>query len=287
MIIHQSDIQSLSRCPEQYRLSRAGFPRRQLSATAYGSVMHHALHAGARMGNDVKVALETFEYYWHPLHIEQICEPVDTWLPRDSYASLRAHGIESIKKFFDLIRDDDAELLALEFEFMVPMDGVVDPEDGSTVVLAGTVDRLAADRYRRKPILRFDDLKTGKRKTYLRHNVQGTAYAYASTQPEFWMGWPEMHTDGFGDEGQEMYLRYAGAARKFNWIDLKDMAFVNGGWRGPKDYERLKYAAQQLVNSIRLNVFPLSLDGEVCTFCDFRDHCAGIGIDDKSGDPFA
>jgi hypothetical protein len=49
----------------------------------------------------------------------------------------------------------------------------------------------------------------------------------------------------------------------------------------------MKYAAQQVVNSIRAEIFPLTLVGEVCQWCDFRDSCAVVGIDEKEGDPFA
>jgi hypothetical protein len=40
------------------------------------------------------------------------------------------------------------------------------------------------------------------------------------------------------------------------------------------------------VNSIRGEIFPLTLVGAVCQFCDFRDVCGGVGIDEKEGDPF-
>jgi hypothetical protein len=233
------------------------------------------------------VALETFTYYWHPLHIEALCPPVDTWIMRDSYSSLLATGREAIRRFFDLLTVDHGELLALEYEFIVPLHGVLDPVDGSTVVLAGTIDRLVARQKKRYPILDFDDLKTGKKYTYLRHNIQGTTYAYASTQPEFWLGWPEYHTEGFGARGPELQERFARAARHFNWIDLKAMAVNDGGFRGERDYQRMKYAAQQVVNSIRAEIFPLTLVGEVCQWCDFRDSCAVVGIDEKEGDPFA
>jgi hypothetical protein len=193
-VIHQSDLQSWGRCPQAWHLERQGARSKSLSATAYGVVMHHALHEGAR-ANDVNVALETFTYYWHPLHIEALCPPVDTWIMRDSYSSLLATGREAIRRFFDLLTVDHGELLALEYEFIVPLHGVLDPVDGSTVVLAGTIDRLVARQKKRYPILDFDDLKTGKKYTYLRHNIQGTTYAYASTQPEFWLGWPEYHTE--------------------------------------------------------------------------------------------
>lgn len=284
-IIHQSDLQSWSRCAQAWHLEREGARRKTLSATAYGVVMHHALHVGTRE-NSVQVALDTFDYYWHPHHIEALSPPVDTWILRESYGSLRATGLEAIRRFFDLAKVNEGELLALEYEFIVPLEGVIDPLDGSMVYGAGTIDRMYARRKKRVPILDFDDLKTGKKPTYLRHNVQGTFYSFASTLPEFWLGNPAFHTEGFGDRGEEMYLRFASAARHFNWIDLKGMAVLDGGFRGPRDYERLKVACQQVVSSVRAQIFPMNLTGAVCQYCDVRDSCAGVGIDEKEGDPF-
>jgi hypothetical protein len=120
-IIHQSDLQA-------WHLERIGARQKSLSATAFGVVMHHALFAGARAGNDVQIALDTFDWYWHPLHIEALCPPVNEWILRDSYGSLQSTGREAIKRFFDLVKVDEAEVLALEYEFIVPLDGVLDPD---------------------------------------------------------------------------------------------------------------------------------------------------------------
>jgi len=286
MILHQSDIQAFTRCAHAWKQERDGAKRLQLSATAFGSVVHHAIHAGSR-SKSVDVALETFEFYWHPLNISAVCEPVDIWLPRESYGSLLIKGRNAIRQFFDELALSEDMLLALEYEFMVPLHGVIDPLDGSTVVLGGTIDRLVARRHRRRLILCADDLKTGKKKTYLRWNVQGTAYCYATTQSEFWLGWESFHTTGFGESGVEMMSRFATAPRKFNWIDLSEGKANDGGYRGERDYAALKYAAQQVVNMIRSETFPLSLSGEVCQFCPHRPNCAGVGLDDKDGDPFA
>ena len=59
MIIHQSDIKSWHRCGEQHRRQLQGDEGQQLSRTAYGSVMHHALHTLER-NRDLQQAIDTF-----------------------------------------------------------------------------------------------------------------------------------------------------------------------------------------------------------------------------------
>ena len=154
IVIHQSDLASWNRCPEQFRFDRVGARQRTNSATAFGSVTHHALQVLERT-RDLDKAIQTFLYYWHPLNIEAICEPVpsDGWLPRQSYGELRKRGVDSLRKYADIfLRYDDHELLALEYEFLVPL-------HGTGMWLAGTIDRLAVRWYRQRETLAIDDFK--------------------------------------------------------------------------------------------------------------------------------
>ncbi len=267
-------------------MERSGIERKQLSRTAYGSVIHAALLILERT-KDLEAALDTFRYYWHPLHIDAICEPVTVWQVRDSYNSMLVKGLQTIRQYASLKPWDDVETLALEYSFTVPVPGTKDPDTGGPLLLAGTIDKLAVGMHRRTPILLLDDFKSGQRPKYLRHNMQGTVYAYASTCVEFWTGWPEHHTEGFGEErGMELYKRFREKARKFRWIDLRQFEFIDAGFRGPQDFERMKYAIQQVANAIHHDVYPLSMTGEICEWCSVRDHCAdGIGLSDSSGVP--
>ena len=293
MLIHQSDLAAWSRCAAQYGYKRAGIADKSNSASAYGSVMHHALQVFERTritdGFDtaVRSALETFVHYSNPLNIEAVCEPVpnDGWLPRQGYSELRARGIEAIKKYADLIRFDDHELLATEYSFIVPIHGTWDYDLGQPHELAGSIDRLAVRHYSRKVAVCIDDYKTGKEYKYLRHNLQFTAYAYASLQPEFWLG--AQGEDGFGPErGQALMERFAEAGRRGTWINMRTFKFQDAGWRGEKDYARFTLAVEQLTASIKADIFPLSITGENCHFCPFRDFCGGVGLaDDAHGDP--
>ncbi len=272
-VLHQSDLAAWNRCAAQYRYSMEDQRSDQNSAAAFGSVMHHSLHILERFG-DLDKAIETFLHYWHPLHIDAICESVPSggWLPRQSYGGLRRRGVDTLRKYADLIRYDDHELLALEYDFVVPLLGT--PHH-----LAGTVDRLAVRWVKRSETVCIDDYKLGAQKWNLRHNIQGTAYAYASTRPEFWTGAQvtDVHpsrgarsyvTEGFGvDRGDELFARFDAAPRKFTWINLQAYRWVDGGYRGPQDYERLRLAVEGVLASVDAGIFPLTIDGEVCTYC--------------------
>lgn len=285
MIVHQSDVSSWIRCPHSFMLSKAGHPQRQTSALSYGSVMHHALETFERLRHTENVtysqavegAVQTFDYYWHPLHIDAICPPVDLYLPRQDYGSLRTKGIDAIRAYANLMRYDDHELLATEYGFQIPIPGTWDEELGEPHVLAGTIDRLAVRHYSRKPAVCVDDFKTGIEYKFLRQNLQFTAYCLATTMKCFWTGW--RGEDGFGEQrGTELYERFKSAGRRGTWINMRTIKFQDAGWRGPKDYERFALAVEQVVASIRADIFPLSLSGEHCTYCSFRDACAGVGV---------
>jgi hypothetical protein len=166
-VLHQSDIASWIRCPQAFMYQKAGQPRRQLSATAYGSVVHHAMETFERLRHTdgisyvdaVQAAIQTFEHYWHPMNIDAICDPVDLWLPKQTYSELRARGVDSIRAYCQLVKLDDHELLATEYGFQVPIQGTWDEDLNEPHVLAGTIDRLAVRHYKAYPVVCIDDYK--------------------------------------------------------------------------------------------------------------------------------
>lgn len=311
MLLHQSDLAALARCPAQMGYRKAGLPSKTNSAAAYGSVMHHSIQVLERHLHEarqkpptefasayqsaVKSALETFVHYWNPLNIEAICDPVpnDGWLPRQGYSEMRTRGIDAIKKYADLIRYDDHELLATEYGFIVPIEGTWDDDLQEPHFLAGSVDRLALRHYLRNLSVCIDDYKTGKDYKYLRHNMQFSAYCYASTQREFWVGFDglvsghRMVEDGFGEErGNELFTRLAECGRRGTWINMRTFKFQDAGWRGPRDYARLCLAVEQFAAMYKADIFPLTIYGEVCQYCDYRSICGGTGLpDDDHGKP--
>lgn len=294
-VYHQSDLSAWSRCAAQYGYQRAGLPSKTNSAAAYGSVMHHslevlerALHEGVTFEDALQRSLETFAHYWNPLNIDAICAPVppDGWLPMQGYSVLRSKGLATIRQYADLIRYDDHELLATEYPFIVPIDGTWDDDEGQPHWLAGSIDRLAARHYLRQLVLCVDDFKTGKEYVGLRHNIQFTAYCYASTKREFWVG--ARGEDGFGERGEQMFQRFDGKGRRGTWINLKTIKFQDAGWRGPIDYSRFALAVTQMHASRQADIYPLSINGSVCKYCDFRSVCGGTGIaTEEHGSPVA
>lgn len=298
MLLHASDLVAWGRCAAQYGYRRAGLASKTNSAAAYGSVMHVAievlerrlwelrpLHPNSTAFRDeyaraVDEALATFWFYWHPHNIDKVCEPVppDGWLPRTGYAELRQKGAEAIRQYADLRRTSDDELLALEYAFVVPLHGTWDEVEGGPHYLGGTVDRLAIKHYSGQPTVGIDDFKTSMYEPrFLRHNLQFTAYSYASLQPEFWVG--SHGEEGFGPKrGQPLYERTKLLGRRSTWISLQKVKFIDAGVRGDIDYRRLALAIEQLAASVRADIFPLSISGENCRWCEFRSICGGTGI---------
>lgn len=288
-VYHQSDLASWARCAAQVGYRRAGLPDKTNSAAAYGSVMHHALevldrqlHEGTPFEAALNMALETFTYYWSPLHIEAITTPVpeDGWLPRQGYSELRLRGLDTIRKFADLKRFDSSTLLATEYPFIVPLPGTWDDELGEPHWLAGAIDRLAFKRVGRINSLEIQDYKTGKPSTHLRYNLQFSGYGLASLQREFWVG--ARGEEGFGAAGEELFERFKNAGRRGTWIDLRNIKFVDAGWRGPVDYNRFTLAVEQMHASIKADIFPLSINGENCRYCPYRSICGGTGLPDEN-----
>lgn len=294
-VYHQSDLASWARCAAQVGYKRAGLPDKTNSAAVYGSVMHHALqvlerelHSSTPFEVALRKSLETFAHFWMPINVEQICEPVpeDGWLPRQGYSELRVQGLDTIRKYAELIRFDKHELLATEFPFIVPLPGTWDEQLGEPHWLAGSIDRLASRHFQRKLALCIDDYKTGREYEHLRYNLQFSGYALASLQREFWVG--ARGENGFGDRGEELFQRFEGAGRRGTWISLRKIKFVDAGWRGPIDYARFTLAIEQMHASIAADIFPLSISGSTCRYCSFRNSCGGVGLPDNDhGQPVA
>ena len=326
-LLSYSQLSSWARCQlQKYYEDRAKHDPEApqpavLSQTSYGTVVHYALMIGEqakREGREdyVDLAVRTFVYYWNPENIEAVAPRVTEWLPRQTYAGLRDRGKQVIRTTLALLAKDDAHLLAVEYEFHVPI--VV---RGRTHTLRGMIDRLSVKKARGGvPYLCLDDYKTGKQPTYLRYNLQGSAYAYVSTLPEFWTGWDasglgELETfdvdtiervdsmfaswgvalhsgthwesavahDESDVSSQDVALDGRPlASRQFRWINLQDFKFADGGWRGPQDYARLHMAVDAYVRSCEAEVYSPTATGEICRYCSFRDSCGGIGLPHES-----
>lgn len=282
MRIRQSDLASFTRCPQQKHLrdrekaGEFGQPL-NLSMTAYGSVLHHALHAMETLHHQgredaLERALATFEYYWEPDHIAVICDPVTTWAARDTYSGLLRKGQATLAMYHQNLLDDKGKLLGLEVGFTLPID-----IDGETHELHGTMDRLSLRKASNKSYVNIEDFKSGKAQRYLRWNAQFTTYAYATTLRQFW-------TDAWGeDEGNELFERFRLLPRRGTWIDVNGGAKrKDAGYRGDQDFERLRVALREYIRIERAQIYSLNLSGETCEWCAYRDgRCGGVPVPDN------
>jgi len=310
VIVRQSDLSSWSRCnlqkhyQDQAKADPTAAQGHALSATVFGTVVHYSLltmeklhHAGKEEALDIGIA--TFEHYWDPKNISSIAEPVDIWIARQTYGGLRDRGRTLLKSYYDLLEKDDGKLLALEYEFAVPL--IIGDRQHT---LTGTIDRMAVRKWYGTPYFSIEDFKTGKQPYYLRQNIQGSAYSYASTQPEFWISDIYPSFDAETMEGMEKYFAKMGyrvhdgtktwwwsgparkeitelASRRFRWVNMQEIKYADGGWRGPDDYARLQLAVAAYVKAQENEVFSPVLDGVVCQYCPFQRSCGGTGLPER------
>lgn len=318
-IISASQLSSWARCQMQkfYEDRARRDPQapqgESLSITAYGSVMHAAMHAMERALNEgredaLALGLRTFEYYWQHENLEQLGLKITVWLPRQTWDGLLERGRRALRDTYDLLRKDDGHLLALEYGFAVPLE-----VNGRLHTLHGYVDRLAIKKHQRKPYISVDDYKAGKKPTYLRHHQQFTAYALATTIPEFWTGWPDAGLSGehyehgglehfdadligrieqsFSSWGYRLHsgsgthgetdLHLPLASRRGRWINVNEVGFSDAGWRTARDFARFELAIDAYVRAREAGIYSLNISGDTCNFCAFRQICGGTGLPDE------
>lgn len=292
MDIRQSDLSSYGRCAQEKHLkdlARAGLVKRpsNLSRTVYGTVMHHALQIletehHAKNPRALEIAKSTFAYYWTPDNLPELAgshpeliHGIDEWLPRDTYGGMRSRGLQALDDYYALLSTDDSELLALELQFHVP----VDLGDLGIHTLTGTLDRLCVRKFKNKKYLSIEDFKTGKQPAWLRYSVQWTVYSFAARHPDFWLPWE--------DEAQAMHERWKDVAHRGRWIDVRLNKVVDAGWRSQQDYDRLMVALREYVKAVNAEIYPLTMTGETCLYCPFRDGtCGGVPVpDEDAGKP--
>jgi len=307
MKIRQSDLASYARCARQVKLETLDISEGRrpdnLSATAFGTVIHHAAQVLEQLhheGRDdaLERAVATFEHHWHHDNIETLVPGgIDQWLPRQTYGGLLIRGRENLRTYHAALQHDAGRLLALELTFGVPIR--LQWPDGSSEdhELTGTVDRLALRVTGRKPYLSVDDFKSGAKPTYLRHALQWTIYGWASLWPEFWAHWePDqlaLIQDPLRKRGLALYFDDSGLPvipRRGRWIALRDAFGIHDcGWRTPADYARMRAALQQYIAAVRADIYPLAISGQTCTYCPFlySGRCSGVPHSkDDEGAPY-
>jgi hypothetical protein len=295
VIIRQSDLASYQYCAHQVKLKKAakadGWAEPVLSATARGTVLHYAFQVLQKLHHEgredaLDVALATFEHYWEPSHIGDISEgPVTEWIGHDTWGGLLQRSLGNLRAAHEWIKKDKSILLGLEHTFDVPIE-----IDGEVHTLHGTIDRLGLRMVNMRPVLSVDDLKGYRRKkTHLDWATQWTLYSYASLQPEFWTAfYDEAVIDGFAEvmdrlHGRGKTLYHGRSARhdleviprrgRLLWA-WDGFQVQDTGYREEPHYARLRAHLREYIKAVRADVYPLTVDGFICSYCPFG--AAGI-----------
>ena len=296
VIIRQSDLASYQYCAQQVKLKKAakadGWQEPVLSATARGTVLHYAFEVLQKLHHEgradaLDVALATFEHYWEPAHIGEISEgPVTEWIGHDTWGGLLQRSLGNLRAAYEWIKKDKSVLLGLEHTFDVPI--VI---DGEQHTLHGTIDRLALRMINSRPVIGVDDLKGYRRKkTHLDWATQWTLYSYASLQPQFWEPFyvDDAIAEGFAEivdrldrRGLAIYAASADDSREvlpragrllWAWDGFQA---VSTGYRTEAHYARLRAHLREYIKSVRADIYPLTVDGHVCSYCPFGNGICG------------
>jgi hypothetical protein len=266
MILRQSMIKDWMRCPLAYRFRYVDeLEREQSSALSFGTVLHDAVFV-MENAQDLNVGLDRFRSTWNDLSILDV--EYDYLLPRKSHQSYQDDGVRILEDWWALIQWEADLVLAREHPFLVQ---IGDHE------LSGTADKIALRQLKHGEwVILVSDYKTNSKvptREYLSHDLQFSAYCYASTLPEFWTGI---------DNGMEVYERFRDARRVGEWVHLRGPRRIDAGERNQVHYNRLRYAVDGIAESVACGIFVPTISGEACEFCDFRRACGLPSLEEET-----
>lgn len=257
MQFRQSTIKLFTECALRYRFQEQGADREQSSAMSFGTAIHDAVMQ-MELAYDVKVGVDRFEQIWSDLPAFDL--DYDYLIPRNDHAGYHDKGLTILRDWWSLIQWESDIVLAREHPFEVGIG------DGNT--LSGTADKVALRPQKDGSYnVLISDYKTGSKaptREYLAHDIQFSAYCYASTKPEFWDTIPN---------GPEIYQQMINAPREGEWVQLRQTKRIPAGLREQYHYNRLSYACDQIEQSIALGIFVPDLTGAKCEFCEYRKVC--------------
>jgi hypothetical protein len=220
--------------------------------TTLGSVFHYALEVYEQYNYDLGLAIRTFRHYW--ANPEQLGLRIDFYPPRMNHVSLEQNAVDMLERYHELRVWRGGELIGTEIKFEVPL---------GNHILVGIIDKLWLRRQKQQ--LQVIDFKTGyKVAKKLRLNLQFTSYMYATTRPEFWAyvpGW---------EDAWESFQDYE---RTGQWFHARQAKAFNAGTRTDLDYRRLLLAADQMERAIEHDIYPLTIEGEICGWCPWVEIC--------------
>ncbi len=261
MKVRQSDLKTFGECGRRYYYSRIlGLGGdKSGSLTVMGTVWHFAVDVYENYDYDLDLAKRTFVHYWE--NPKALGERIDFWHRSTTHEGLRKRGLSMLERYHELAPWRQGRRLGSEIHFEVPI---------GNHVLEGTIDKLWARPGKKR--LEIVDFKTGAAvPEKLRHNIQFTAYCYATERPEFWQYVPG-HEDGFQE--------FAGWQRGGWWYHARNNKMFNAGNREAADYKKLALAVEEMDNAVQANVFPLDIKGESCGYCAFAEGTCGSEMKD-------
>lgn len=254
MQIRQSDIQTWQRCPLQWRFRHIDkLTEGRSSAPEFGTCIHSAVEY-LESSHDLPGALALFDKLWSDAE-------VDYFIARTSFKSYMDKGKKILKWWWDIVQWDMATVIVREHTFSVPL---------GRHTLNGTIDKLEIRYLQGGSVVTVVDYKTNAKlptREYLRHNVQFTAYCYATTQPEFWVNIPN---------GDKLFEQYKSAPRQGEWVALAEYGGpkrVSADVRTQRDYNRLLMVVDNIEEAIGMGIYIPNLGGESCEYCGFREQC--------------
>lgn len=223
---------------------------------SFGTAIHDAVMR-MEMAYDPDVGVRRFREMWDDLAAFDL--DYDYLIPRNDHRTYADLGHKILRDWWQLIQWESDVVLGREYTFSVPLGGHT---------LTGTIDKLVLRTAKGgPPSVVVSDYKTGSKaptRDYLAHDIQFSAYCYATTQPEFWAGIPN---------GAQLYSDLIDAPREGEWVHLRSPKRIPAGPRLDYHYNRLRYACDQIEQSIALGIFVPDLSGATCEFCEFRKVC--------------
>lgn len=262
-------LDTWQKCPLQAKFRY--IDRLQVARSAYmafGIIVHAVLERHYK-NPDIEAAVEYFNELWSDP--EKTDAAIDYWPENMDWVKFKERGEECVTKWCERQQLDKGRLIASEHRFLVPF---------GDFELTGVVDALEERTGRGGKVLRVVDYKTGMyvpRISALNLNIQLTTYAYASMQPEFWMGnGPEF--PGL-PQGDALYQIYKDSPRIPVWFCLPKGKETDSRVRNDEDFLRLYRLCKEIHHAESQGVYVPKISEDTCPLCDFNREC-GIPIDD-------
>lgn len=247
-------IKEWARCPLSFRYTYIDrLPTKQSSALTFGTIIHDAVLHMEQQGS-LAVGLDTFNQWWDkPEQIDPELK-IDVWIAKHTWANLRDEGHNILKRWWEVIKWDTDVVIAREHHFVVPV---------GEHELEGTLDKLKLTwdpKTGNQRLLISDYKSTRKVPTYeyLEHDLQFTAYCLATHHPSFWSG---IHN------GEQLFGDFQDLPRYGEWVHLQKPKRLDAGIRTDMHYNRLRYAIDQIAESVAMRIFPPIISGETCAAC--------------------